>query len=69
MLNIVISEDENSHFCQDIARFWAFPVLGPTITSRAVAREVMVGPRTGNARKTGNIEAEMGILHRENVNI
>ena len=34
--------------------FWAFPVLGPIITSLAIAREaIMMGPRTGNAQKTG----------------
>ena len=34
--------------------FWAFPVLGPIITSLATAREViLMGPWTGNAQKTG----------------
>ena len=34
--------------------FWAFPVLGPIITSLTIVREaIMMGPWTGNAQKTG----------------
>ena len=62
-LAISIVELKNTHFRRVLPVFWAFPVRGPIIiASRAIAREVMMGPRTGNAQKTGKTEAEMGIL-------
>ena len=44
-LAISIVELKNTHFRRVLPVFWAFPVRGPIIiASRAVAREVMMGP-------------------------
>ena len=48
--------------------FRVFRVRGPFITSRTIVREVMMGPRTQNARKNGYNKAEMNFLLR-NYNI
>ena len=62
-LTISIVELKNTHFRRVLPVFWAFLVQGPIIiASRTIVREVMMGPRTGNAQKTGKTEAEMGIL-------
>ena len=42
--------------------FGHFRSKGPSVLLLELAREVMMGPRTGNAQKTGKTEAEMGIL-------
>ena len=69
-LAISIVELKNTHFRRVLPVFWSFPVRGPIIiASRAIAREVMMGPRTGNAQKTGKTEAEMGILKLNNRNV
>ena len=68
-LTISIVELKNTHFRQVLPVFWAFPVQGPIIiASRTIVREVMMGPRTGNAQKMGKTEAEMGILKLNNRN-
>ena len=69
-LAISIVELKNTHFRRVLPVFWAFPVQGPIIiASRTIVREVMMGPRTGNAQKTGKTEAEMGILKLNNGNV
>ena len=69
-LAISIVELKNTHFRRVLPVFWAFPVQGPIIiASRTIVREVMMGPRTGNAQKTGKTEAEMGILKLNNRNV
>ena len=68
-LAISIVELKNTHFRRVLPVFWAFPVQGPIIiASRTIVREVMMGPRTGNAQKTGKTEAEMGIFQLNNGN-
>ena len=52
-LNIVISEEKKTHFSQVLPVFRAFPVQGTIITSRAVAREVMMGPTDRKCPKNG----------------
>ena len=69
-LTISIVELKNTHFRRVLPVFWAFPVQGLiNIASRTIVREVMMGPRTGNAQKTGKTEAEMGILKLNNGNV
>ena len=61
LLIIDIPSDEYPfppRFCPFFGHFRSF---GPNITSLATAREVMLGPWTGNARKPGKISAEMDI--------
>ena len=43
--------------------FGHFRSKGPSVLLLELAREVMMGPRTGNAQKTGKTKAEMGIFH------
>ena len=43
--------------------FGHFRSKGPSLLLLELAREVMMGPRTGNAQKTGKTKAEMGIFH------
>ena len=43
--------------------FGHFRSEGPSVLLLELAREVMMGPRTGNAQKTGKTKAEMGIFH------
>ena len=43
--------------------FGYFGSKGPSVLLLELAREVMMGPRTGNAQKTGKTKAEMGIFH------
>ena len=64
-INIVISEEQKIHFTEFLPVFRAFPVQGPIITSRAVAREVMVGPTDRKCPKYGQNEAEMDILETQ----
>ena len=49
--------------------FRHFRSEGPSVLLLELAREVMMGPRTGNAQKTGKTEAEMGILKLNNRNV
>ena len=49
--------------------FGHFRSEGPSVLLLELAREVMMGPRTGNAQKTGKTEAEMGILKLNNRNV
>ena len=43
--------------------FGHFRSEGPSVLLLELAREVMMGPRTGNAQKLGKTKAEMGIFH------
>ena len=52
-LTISIVEVKNIHFRRVLPVFRAFPVQGPIITSRALAREVMVGPKDQKCPKNG----------------
>ena len=49
--------------------FGHFRSLGPSLLLSQAGEAIMMGPRTGNAQKTGKIEAEMGILKLNNRNV
>ena len=53
VLIIVITEEWISISAEILPVFRAFPVQGPNITSRAVAREVMLGPKDRKCPKKG----------------
>ena len=53
VLIIVITEEWISISAEILPVFRAFPVQGPNITSRAVAREVMLGPKDRKCPKNG----------------
>ena len=53
VLIIVITEEWISISAEILPGFRAFPVQGPNITSRAVAREVMLGPKDRKCPKNG----------------
>ena len=59
-LTISIVEVKNIHLRRVLPVFRAFPVQGPTITSRAVAREVMVGPKDRKCPKNGQNRGRNG---------
>ena len=60
----LISEDEKYPFPPRFTRFLGISgPKGPSVLLLELAREVMMGPRTGNAQKTGKTKAEMGIFH------
>ena len=66
----LISEDEKYPFPPRFTRFLGISgPKGPSVLLLELAREVMMGPRTGNAQKTGKTEAEMGILKLNNGNV
>ena len=53
LLNIDISSERKFISASFYPFFGHFRSVGPIITSLATAREVMMGPWTGNARKKG----------------
>ena len=53
LLNIDITSERKPISAKFYPFFGYFRSVGPIITSLATAREVMMGPWTGNTRKTG----------------
>ena len=68
-LTISIVEVKNIHFRRVLPVFRAFPVQGPTITSRALAREVMVGPKDRKCPKNGQNQGGNGYFEPQHLKL
>ena len=67
-LLISIVELKNGYFCLILPVFWAFPVLGPIITSLASSRSNTDGPSDRKCLKNGQNLAEIPIFLLNNGN-
>ena len=67
-LLISIVELKNGYFCLVLPVFWAFPVLGPIITSLASSRSNTDGPSDRKCPKNGQNLAEIPIFLLNNRN-
>ena len=67
-LLISIVELKNGYFCLVLPVFWAFPVLGPIITSLASSRSNTDGPSDRKCPKNGQNLAEIPIFLLNNGN-
>ena len=67
-LLISIVELKNGYFCLVLPVFWAFPVLGPIITSLASSRSNTDGPLDRKCPKNGQNLAEIPIFLLNNGN-